>query len=186
MPRCLNSRNVKFIWGGVFSLWQGSLPEETSSRTLPTYGSTTCTNSIYLHSFPFPSPALLLSFSPSLLLFLLFSFLNPGKSTRAIVLARWGGLGTHRYQVGFSGDVRPMNWDTLAYQPYFSQTAANVAYGFWSHDIEGPGNDPEMYVRWVQWAAFSGVLRSHDRGMSAGSCAGDEPGQGKRRGVSMV
>lgn len=119
--------------------------------------------------------------------FLLFFPTSPGKSTRAIVLARWGGLGTHRYQVGFSGDVRPMNWDTLAYQPYFSQTAANVAYGFWSHDIEGPGNDPEMYVRWMQWAAFSGVLRSHDRGMSAGSCAGDEPGQGKRGGrVSMV
>ena len=29
-----------------------------------------------------------------------------GKKERAIVLARWGGLGTHRYQVGFSGDVR--------------------------------------------------------------------------------
>lgn len=28
-----------------------------------------------------------------------------------------------------------------------------------------------MYTRWVQWAAFSGVLRSHDRGMSGGSCA---------------
>ena len=51
-------------------------------------------------------------------------------------------------------------------------TSANVAYGFWSHDIEGPGADPEMYVRWMQWAAYSGVLRSHERGGSAGSCAG--------------
>jgi hypothetical protein len=25
-------------------------------------------------------------------------------------------------------------------------TAANVAYGFWSHDIEGPANNPEMFV----------------------------------------
>lgn len=29
-------------------------------------------------------------------------------------------------------------------------TASNVGYGFWSHDIEGPGGDHEMYTRWVQ------------------------------------
>jgi len=28
-----------------------------------------------------------------------------GSDTRGMVLARWGGLGNHRYQVGFSGDV---------------------------------------------------------------------------------
>lgn len=55
-----------------------------------------------------------------------------GKSKRGLVLARWGGIGTHRYQVGFSGDVNPMSWDTLAYQPYFSLTASNVLYGYWS------------------------------------------------------
>jgi alpha-glucosidase (family GH31 glycosyl hydrolase) len=55
-----------------------------------------------------------------------------GKPDRGLVLARWGGMGTHRYQVGFSGDVNPMSWDTLAYQPYFSLTAANVLYGYWS------------------------------------------------------
>ncbi len=54
-------------------------------------------------------------------------------------------------------------------------TATNVGYGFWSHDIEGPYNDLEMYVRWVQWAAFSGVFRSHDRGMSSGGCANTNP-----------
>ena len=54
-------------------------------------------------------------------------------------------------------------------------TATNVGYGFWSHDIEGPWNNPEMYVRWVQWAAYSGVFRSHDRGMSAGGCADSNP-----------
>ena len=97
-------------------------------------------------------------------------YFRRGETKRAIHLARWGGLGTHRYQIGFSGDVLGLTWDNLAYQPYFSATGSNVGYGFWSHDIEGPGNDPEMYVRWVQWAAMSGVFRSHDRGMSAGGC----------------
>ena len=54
-------------------------------------------------------------------------------------------------------------------------TASNVGFGFWSHDVEGPPNDLEMYTRWVQWAAFSGVFRSHDRGMSAGGCVDANP-----------
>ena len=72
-----------------------------------------------------------------------------------------------------------VKWDTLAYQPYFSMTATNVAYGFWSHDIVGPSaanvEDLELYTRWLQWGAYSGVLRSHDRGMSAGDCAATFP-----------
>jgi alpha-glucosidase (family GH31 glycosyl hydrolase) len=45
-------------------------------------------------------------------------------STRALVLARFGGLGAHRYQVGFSGDVAMLTWENMAYQPYFTATAA--------------------------------------------------------------
>ena len=52
----------------------------------------------------------------------------------------------------------------------FSATASNVGWGFWSHDIEGPGNDPEMYTRWIQLGSFSGIMRAHERGMSAGTC----------------
>jgi len=94
---------------------------------------------------------------------------------RAMVLARWGGLGGHRYQVGFSGDVKDVNWQTLAFQPYFSATASNVGFGYWSHDITGPEQDVELYTRWFQWGAFSSVMRMHDRGMSAGGCADDTP-----------
>ena len=100
-----------------------------------------------------------------------------GSTKRGLVLSRWGGLGSHRYPVGFSGDVATVDWHTLAYQPYFSATAANVAYGFWSHDVVSPGFEGgastdalEVYTRWVQWAAYSGVIRSHDRGLSAGDC----------------
>ena len=93
-----------------------------------------------------------------------------GAAKRDNILARWGGLGNHRYQVGFSGDVSFLSWQCMAYQPYFSATAANVGYGSVSHDLVGPPHDHELHVRWMQFGAFSGVMRIHDRGMSAGSC----------------
>jgi alpha-glucosidase (family GH31 glycosyl hydrolase) len=93
-----------------------------------------------------------------------------GENGRDAILARWGGLGGHRYPVGFSGDVSQLSWECFAFQPYFSVTAANVAYGYISHDLVGPADDHELHVRWMQFGSFSGVLRIHDRGMSAGSC----------------
>ena len=65
---------------------------------------------------------------------------------RALLFHRWGGLGNHRYQIGFSGDTISV-WDSLAFQPYFTATAANVGYAYWSHDIGGhmPGAiEPEL------------------------------------------
>lgn len=41
----------------------------------------------------------------------------------------------------------------------------SVGHGFISHDIEGPAWDMELYTRWIQIGAFSGVMRSHDRGV---------------------
>lgn len=82
---------------------------------------------------------------------------------RALLFHRWGGLGNHRYQIGFSGDTISV-WDSLAFQPYFTATAANVGYAYWSHDIGGhiPGViDPELYLRWIQWGIFSPILRTH-------------------------
>ena len=55
-------------------------------------------------------------------------------------------------------------WDSLAFQPWFTATAANVGYAYWSHDIGGhmPGAvDPELFTRWVQFGAFSPILRTH-------------------------
>ena len=109
-----------------------------------------------------------------------------GDNKRALVLARWGGLGMHRYQVGFSGDVASLSWSNMAYQPYFSATSSNVAHGFWSHDIEGPPDDQELYTRWIQIGAFSGVMRSHERGMSAGGCNNIPGGKNWVPGCSTV
>ena len=82
---------------------------------------------------------------------------------RPLLFHRWGGLGNHRYQIGFSGDTISV-WDSLAFQPWFTATAANVGYAYWSHDIGGhmPGVvDPELYTRWLQFGAFSPILRTH-------------------------
>jgi alpha-glucosidase len=82
---------------------------------------------------------------------------------RPLLFHRWGGLGNHRYQIGFSGDTISI-WDSLAFQPWFTATAANVGYAYWSHDIGGhmPGAvEPELYTRWVQFGAFSPILRTH-------------------------
>ena len=82
---------------------------------------------------------------------------------RPLLFHRWGGLGNHRYQIGFSGDTISV-WDSLAFQPWFTATAANVGYAYWSHDIGGhmPGAvEPELLTRWVQFGAFSPILRTH-------------------------
>eukprot|EP01059_Diplonema_ambulator_P002172 TRINITY_DN11809_c0_g1_i1.p1 TRINITY_DN11809_c0_g1~~TRINITY_DN11809_c0_g1_i1.p1 ORF type:complete len:1002 (+),score=182.69 TRINITY_DN11809_c0_g1_i1:42-3047(+) len=87
---------------------------------------------------------------------------------RGVAASRWGGLGQHRYQHGFSGDVLTLEWFNLAFQTYFTATAVNVGWGYWSHDIVGPGRNHEMYSRWIQLGCLSGIMRSHDRGLSAG------------------
>lgn len=99
-----------------------------------------------------------------------------GGTSRPMILSRWGGLGNHRYPVGFSGD-QMHNWNGLAFLPYFTSTSANVAYGYWSHDTVGGdydlADDYELSVRWVQTSAWSPVLRFHDKGAGTGGCATD-------------
>jgi alpha-glucosidase len=82
---------------------------------------------------------------------------------RPLLFHRWGGLGNHRYQIGFSGDTISV-WESLAFQPWFTATAANVGYAYWSHDIGGhmPGVvAPELYTRWIQFGIYSPILRTH-------------------------
>jgi len=82
---------------------------------------------------------------------------------RPLLFHRWGGLGNHRYQIGFSGDT-VSDWESLAFQPWFTATAANVGYAYWSHDIGGHGPGvigPELFTRWIQFGIFSPILRTH-------------------------
>lgn len=86
---------------------------------------------------------------------------------RPMLYHRWGGMGNHRYQIGFSGDTYS-TWASLAYQPYFNATSSNVGYGYWSHDLGGhmfvnqdDKLDRELYTRWMQLGTYLPVMRSH-------------------------
>ena len=92
-----------------------------------------------------------------------FTDMERNSDKRPMLYHRWGGLGNHRYQIGFSGDAT-ISWASLEFQPYFTATASNVLYGYWSHDIGGhlgDSIDPEMYTRWLQYGGFSPVMRTH-------------------------
>lgn len=80
-----------------------------------------------------------------------------------LILSRYAGVGSHRYPLGFSGDTR-ITWKTLGYLPYFTLTATNVGYTWWSHDIGGHFDgqkDDELYVRFIQFGVFSPINRLH-------------------------
>lgn len=93
-----------------------------------------------------------------------FTDMERHRQERPMLYHRWGGLGNHRYQIGFSGDAS-ITWASLDFQPYFNSTASNVLYGYWSHDIGGHHMadriDPELYIRWMQFGALSPVMRTH-------------------------
>ena len=80
-----------------------------------------------------------------------------------IILSRYAGIGSHRYPLGFSGDTY-ISWETLAYLPYFTLTASNIGYTWWSHDIGGHmmgEKCDELFVRHVQFGVFSPINRLH-------------------------
>lgn len=82
---------------------------------------------------------------------------------RPLAFSRWAGHGSHRYPIGFSGDAH-VTWKALRFQPYLTAASANLAFPFFSHDIGGHFHgkeDPELYLRWVQFGLFSPVLRLH-------------------------
>ena len=83
---------------------------------------------------------------------------------RPLIFHRWGGLGSHRYPIGFSGDSFT-TYGTLAWQPYFTATASNVCFGYWGHDLGGHQqtgpNDGKIYLRWMQYGVFTPVFRTH-------------------------
>ena len=82
---------------------------------------------------------------------------------RPFILSRYAGPGSHRYPAGFSGDS-VISWKSLQFQPYFTATASNIGYGWWSHDIGGHTHgrrDDELQTRWLQFGVFSPILRMH-------------------------
>ena len=92
-----------------------------------------------------------------------FHFLDSVRAGPGLTFSRYAGPGSHRYPVGFSGDT-VISWASLNFQPEFTATAANIGYGWWSHDIGGHmfgAKDDELTARWVQYGVFSPILRLH-------------------------
>lgn len=92
-----------------------------------------------------------------------YSDMERNRDVRPMIYHRWGGLGNHRYPIGFSGDTH-ITWKSLQFQPYFNSTSSNVLYGYWGHDLGGHTSgkvEPEMYTRWMQFGTYSPIMRTH-------------------------
>ena len=97
---------------------------------------------------------------------------SEGKAAdRPMIYHRWGGLGSHRYQLGFSGDTYD-TWEVLSFLPYFTATSSNVGYGYWGHDIGGHmqlikrPTEAEMMTRWIQYGVFTPIFKTHSNNSS--------------------
>ena len=98
---------------------------------------------------------------------------------RPMTFSRYAGPGSHRYPIGFSGDT-VTSWESLDFQPYFTATASNIGYGWWSHDIGGHMlgcKDDERAARWLQYGIFSPIMRLHS---SCSEFNGKEPWRFKK------
>ncbi len=104
-----------------------------------------------------------------------YHYLDSGRDgKRPMTFSRYAGPGSHRYPIGFSGDTH-ITWDSLDFQPYFTNTASNIGYGWCSHDIGGHMmgyRDEELEVRWYQYGVFSPINRLHS---SNSRFSGKEP-----------
>ena len=95
-------------------------------------------------------------------------------ANRPLTLSRYGGMGNHRYPIGFSGDTF-QDYGTLGFEIEMTAKAANVMFGYWSHDIGGNHNGTdcvgddnpanltgsELLLRWIQYGVLSPILRTH-------------------------
>lgn len=100
---------------------------------------------------------------------------------RVINLTRSGYAGQHRYgTVVWSGDVSA-SWETLAKQVHILQNYVSTGEAFWNSDVGGffvksvdrwfwkgkfdKGMEDEgykeLYVRWLQFAGFTSLMRAH-------------------------
>ena len=107
------------------------------------------------------------------------------KGGAGLTFSRYAGIGSHRYPVGFSGDTI-ISWESLRFQPYFTASASNVGYGWWSHDIGGHmmgARDDELAVRWVQLGVFSPINRLHS---TSNPFSGKEPWNFNKRAEMIM
>jgi len=82
---------------------------------------------------------------------------------RAFILSRYGGWGSERYPGFFTGDTYS-EWRVLAYEVAYTARGGNVLVPYISNDIGGfhGAKIPfDLYARWIEFGAFSPILRMH-------------------------
>lgn len=84
-------------------------------------------------------------------------------SNRKMILARNGMLVTHRYPITYTGRTL-VGWEMLRKIPHINQQASNIGVNFISNDVSGNYGgieEEELYVRSIELATFSPILRFH-------------------------
>jgi alpha-glucosidase (family GH31 glycosyl hydrolase) len=85
-------------------------------------------------------------------------------SIRPFILMRAGAAGSQRYgMIPWSGDVN-RTWGGLRPQTEISLQMGLQGIGYMHSDLGGFGganDDPELYVRWLQYGVFQPVFRPH-------------------------
>ena len=82
---------------------------------------------------------------------------------RGFILGRYGDWGSERYPAYFTGDTYSQ-WPVLAYEIAYTARGGNVLVPYISHDIggfHGAKIDFDLYARWIEFGAFSPMLRMH-------------------------
>jgi alpha-glucosidase (family GH31 glycosyl hydrolase) len=92
-----------------------------------------------------------------------YDFSQQQSGKRAFILGRYGDWGSERYPGYFTGDTYSQ-WPVLAYEVAFTARGGNVLVPYISHDIggfHGAKIDFDLYARWIEFGAFSPILRMH-------------------------
>ena len=107
---------------------------------------------------------------------------------RAFILGRYGDWGSERYPGFFTGDTYS-EWPVLAYEVAFSARGGNVLIPYISHDIGGFHGRRigfDLYARWIEFGAFSGILRMHSAHENPREGNARMPWTYGRRGVELM
>ena len=93
----------------------------------------------------------------------LYSSPYTNTGNRNLILARNALLATHRYPITYTGRTL-VGWDMLKKIPLLNQQASNIGVNWISTDVAGNYGgieEEELYVRSIELATFSPILRFH-------------------------
>ncbi len=85
------------------------------------------------------------------------------RTVRNMTLARSALIAPHHQAITYSGKTI-VGWDMLKKIPLYNQSASNIGVSWISHDVAGNYGgieEEELYIRSIQLATFSPILRFH-------------------------